>query len=121
MPSAVTEPRKLRAMSFSMTEPQVRARIKDVTRRIGWWELQPGTRLRAVRKAMGLKKGEKQEVLCEIEVIAARPELIKQVTPDEVRREGFPEMSVEEFVAFFCKGHRCTRDSTCMRIEFRYV
>lgn len=40
---------------------------------------------------------------------------------DECRREGFPEMSPEEFVTMFCATHKhCTPETTLTRIEFRY-
>ena len=42
-----------RLMSFSMTTPQVRARTKTVTRRLGWRFLKPGVVLWAVEKAQG--------------------------------------------------------------------
>ena len=110
-----------RRISFSMTEPQVVARTKTVTRRIGWTTLKPGDRLTGVRKAMGLKKGEKHHVLCEIEVLSVRREPVNAITLDDVHREGFPDWTVEQFVAFYCAGHRCTPESDCTRIEFRYV
>ena len=50
-------------MSFMLTTNQIIDETKDVTRRNGWENLKPGDRLRAVEKAMGLKKGEKQRLL----------------------------------------------------------
>lgn len=46
------------AMSFSHTTDQILNRTKTVTRRLGWENLQPGDRFWAVKKAMGLKRGE---------------------------------------------------------------
>ena len=42
-----------RLMSVSLTEQQVRARTKTVTRRVGWLMLKPGDRLTLCRKVMG--------------------------------------------------------------------
>jgi hypothetical protein len=53
-----------RNMSFSMTTEAVRNRSKTVTRRLGWWGLQPGTILQAVEKAQGLRKGEHVKPIC---------------------------------------------------------
>jgi hypothetical protein len=40
---------------------------------------------------------------------------------EECRRDGFPEMSSEEFVAMFCAAHKGgTPETTLTRIEFRY-
>ena len=41
---------------------------------------------------------------------------------DEVRREGFPEMTPAEFVAFFCASHSgCFPDRPLTRLEFAYI
>jgi hypothetical protein len=111
-----------RNISFALTEPQFLDGTKDVTRRLGWLKLKPGDRLRAVRKAMGLKKGEKAHVLGEIEVVSVRREALSWITGEDVVREGFPDMTPIEFVAFFCASHRgCTPATIITRIEFRKV
>jgi len=51
-------------MSFSVTTEQIRARIKTVTRRMGWTFLRPGEQIQVVVKCCGLKKGEKVEPIC---------------------------------------------------------
>lgn len=109
-----------RMISFSMTEPQFIDGSKDVTRRMGWKRLRAGDRLIAVRKAMGLKAGEKVHRLGMIEVISVRREPLWKINADECRREGFPEMTPVDFMDFFCKGHRgCSASSIVTRIEFR--
>ena len=118
-----------RLMSVSLTEPQVRARSKTVTRRDGWWEdkhgkrmLKPGDRLTLVRKAMGLKPGEKVVRIVDVEVISACRERLDAITQAEVNAEGFPGMSPAEFIAFFCNSHKgCAPDSIVTRIEWRYL
>lgn len=110
-----------RHISFSLTERQFLDGSKDVTRRVGWKGLRPGTRLIAVRKAMGLKKGEKVHVLGPIEIVSARREPLDAITADDCRREGFPEMSPFEFVTFFCKANGCFQTEPVTRIEFRRV
>jgi hypothetical protein len=40
-----------RLMSVSLTEPQVRARSKTVTRRLGWLMLKPGDKQESVPDA----------------------------------------------------------------------
>jgi len=95
-------------MSFALTEAQLMDGSKTVTRRTGWKGLKVGTRLLAVRKAMGLKTGEKVQPLCEIEVVSVREERLDAITPAEVLAEGFPQWTnqVDEFVAMFCKHMR---------------
>lgn len=116
-----------RNMSFSLTTDQVRRREKTVTRRFAWWDLQPGTLLWAVVKAMGLKRGERVERICPIRVVSAAPEPLSRLLEDpeygaaEARREGFPEMSGEEFAEFLTSSTGRSLDEAPMRIEFVYV
>ncbi|HEY8376723.1 MAG TPA: ASCH domain-containing protein [Nannocystis sp.] len=94
-------------MSFALTERQLLDGSKTVTRRVGWRNLKPGDRLLAVRKAMGLKPGEKVQPLCEIEVVSVRRERLDAITPADVLAEGFPQWTnqVGEFVRMFCEHH----------------
>lgn len=111
-----------RLMSVSLTEPQVRARSKTVTRRMGWLMLQPGTRLTLCRKVMGRRKGEPLVRIVDVEVLDVRRERLDSITPEEVVAEGFPQMSPTEFVEFFCASHvGCAPDSTITRIQWRYL
>jgi len=116
----------MRSISFSLTEPQFLDGSKDVTRRLGWLKLKAGDRLRACRKCMGLKKGEKQHVLGIIEVVSVRREPLFNLVMsavyevNDVRREGFQPMTGQQFIEFFCKSHRgCTPHTIVTRIEFK--
>jgi hypothetical protein len=112
----------MRNMSFALTTPQILAREKTVTRRLGWLNLKRGERVQAVKKCMGLKPGEKLEKLCVIEVVDVRREPLDAITIDEVAREGFPLMSPDWFIEFFCKSHKgCRPTSVVTRIEFDYT
>jgi hypothetical protein len=109
-------------MSVALTEPQVRARTKTVTRRMGWRKLKPGDRLTLCPKVMGFRKGEHPERIVDVEVISVRRERLDLITPDEVTAEGFPRLTPAEFVAFFCGSHKgCTPDTEVTRIEWRYL
>ena len=108
-------------ISFHLTERQFVAGTKDVTRRIGWTRLRPGARLKAVRKGQGLRKGERVHVLGEIEILSVRREPLCAIDADDVRREGFPEMSPAEFVEFFCQANPCEPSQVVTRIEFRRI
>lgn len=109
-------------MSFSHTTEQMRAGTKDITRRTGWSWLRPGDRVRAVEKTMGLKKGERVKPIAEIEIVSTRSESIGAVTQEDVIREGFPEMSREEFVRLLCKITKSKDDTRKVnRIEYRFI
>ena len=110
-----------RNMSFALTTNQVRAEIKDITRRFGWWFLKPGDRLWAVEKAMGLKKGEQVVRLKLIEVVSTRGEKLNDITPEECVREGFPHYTPQMFVDMIVRHHKCKPGAWINRIEFRYV
>jgi len=117
-----------RNISFALTTAQFRDGSKDVTRRLAWKDLKAGDILCAVEKGMGLKKGETVKKLGLIRVVSARREPLRKMLDatcygrNEVRREGFPAMTPEEFVEFFCRSHAgCTPDSDVTRIEFERI
>lgn len=117
----------MRNISFALTTEQIIDRSKTVTRRTGWKDLKPGTLLSAVRKGMGLKKGENIERLCTIRVVDVRREPLKKMLSDyaygvgECIREGFPLMLPGEFVGMFLGSHDCNVHEDVTRIEFEYV
>lgn len=115
----------MRLMSFALTTEQVRKQTKTVTRRLGWKTLKVGTLIQPVVKGMGLKKGETVErVGPPIYVVNVYREPLERLTTayiDDVRREGFPGMTAEEFVAMFCRHNRCRRETEVTRIEFSYM
>lgn len=111
-------------MSFALTEPQLMDGTKTVTRRVGWKNVKPGQLIQAVRKGMGLKKGEKAHKLCVIRVKAvSREPLFLGISSnhEDLKREGFPWMSPIEFVNFFCDANQCRHDTEVTRIEFERV
>ena len=117
----------MRNISFSLTEEQFLDNSKDVTRRLGWSKLQPGVRLMACRKCMGLKPGEKIVRLGEIEIVSVRQEPLNRMSADaaygrqEAIREGFPHMTGGQFVEMFC-SHMPARPWTIVnRIAFRRI
>lgn len=114
----------MRNMSFSLTTPQILARSKTVTRRIGWAFLTPGDLIQAVEKGMGLKKGEKVRRLAVLRVTDVRREPLSDGFQHvgDAENEGFPDLMWDEFTDMFCQTHRgCTPDTVVTRIEFEYV
>ncbi len=123
-------------MSCALTTPQVRARTKTVTRRLGWWDLKVGERVQLCEKCMGRKKGEPLVRLAVVEVVSTRPEPLIAIAhpetgPDEVEREGFPWWRDDPgaFVSFFLASHAkdpktkkaTTPETLVNRIEWRFV
>ncbi len=111
----------MRRMSFALTERQLLDGTKTVTRRLGWAFLRPGDELLAVRKCMGLKRGERQHVLAKIRVKYVTREPLCIVTDADAGREGFPGMTGAEFVDMFCRHMNCTSFDEVTRIEFERV
>jgi hypothetical protein len=119
-------------MSFALTTSQIMEGTKTVTRRLGWLHARPGQQLRPVRKCMGLRPGEKLEVLRDpLTIVSVRREPLIAMLHD--REYGFRECELEgfgdhsdyrwpsEFVAMFCATHKgCTPETTVTRIEFAY-
>ena len=96
-------------MSFSHTAEQIINRTKTVTRRLGWRMLRPGQRVWAVEKAMGLRKGEKVKRLALLEIVSVTREPVGDILarcyerPDEIAKEGFPDMGETTFLMLFAK------------------
>ena len=118
----------MRKMSFMLTTAQMRAGTKDVTRRLGWEYLKVGERVMACEKVQGRRNGEPLVRMFPIEIVSVRRERLDRMElepaygAEEVKREGFPEMTPWEFVRFFCKSHKgCEEFSMVTRIEFRRV
>ena len=111
----------MRNMSFSMTTEQVRNKTKTVTRRFGWWSLKPGTKLWAIEKGQGLKKGQKVKRICKIEVVSVREEMPKEITYTDCILEGFPALETDEFVRMLCKSSGRSQYDAVNRIEFKYL
>lgn len=121
-----------RRISFAKTIPQIRAKTKTVTRRLGWDRLVAehreavlnmgvGVRLTAIEKGMGLELGEKQVVLCAIETVEVTRVRLDSIDQADCVAEGFPELRPAEFVSFFCREMGCKPTTTVVRIRFRYV
>lgn len=112
----------MRRMSFALTKEQILSQIKTVTRRNGWAWLEPHTDIQPIEKGMGLKKGEKQKLLGQsIWVYKVTREPLNAITQEECVKEGFPEMTPEEFIAMYCKHNKCKPDHIVTRIEFDYL
>ncbi|MCR4374198.1 MAG: hypothetical protein NUW22_05055 [Acidobacteria bacterium] len=113
----------MRHISFALTTDQVRTQTKTVTRRLGWKTLKPGTLLQPVVKSQGLKKGETVEriggPIRVIDVVVER--LNGGVSQSDVWREGFPQMSPEQFIDMFCHHNKCERTAEITRIHFEYM
>lgn len=118
-----------RRMSCSLTVDAVQARTKTVTRRSPdtWRTLKAGDHLTLVEKAMGLRKGERQRVLAEVEIVDVRVELLTALTPAEIAAEGFDPTIWH--TASWCgwwaleHGHRPEEVAALevRRIEWRYL
>ena len=110
-----------RNISFFKTQTQIRNRTKTQTRRMGWKQLKPGTILTAVEKGQGLKKGEKVKRMGLIKVTKIYNEPLSMITREDVIQEGFPDMTVSEFLTFFCKFNKCAKDDYVTVIHFEYL
>jgi Fe2+ transport system protein FeoA len=111
-----------RLMSVALTTRQVRDRSKTVTRRLGWLMLAPGDPLTLCEKVRGRRPGEPLVRITDVTVVSVRRERLDAVTVEDVVAEGFPQMSPEQFVAFFCRTHRgCFPADLVTRIQWSYL
>lgn len=112
-------------MSFMLTPHQFQDGSKDVTRRMGWKNIKIGAPHVGILKGQGLKKGEKITRLGAFIPIKSRWEPLRRMIDEpeygksEVIREGFPNLSPQDFVKMFCKTHKgCTPETLVNRIQF---
>ena len=111
----------MRNMSFALTTEQIRRQTKTVTRRCGWCFAKVGDRVQPVVKGQGLPKGERVERIGgPIRFTAVDRVVLGDISPQDVYREGFPEMTQREFVAMFKKHNGGLRDQLVTRIAFVY-
>lgn len=112
----------MKNMSFMLTTERVRNRRKTVTRRTGWKNAKPGDVVQPVVKGQGLKKGERVEKIGgPIQFVAVSREVLGDISPQDVYREGFPSMTTRDFVAMFKQHNGGLRDQIVTRIQFEYL
>lgn len=112
----------MRNMSFALTTEQVRNRTKTVTRRVGWLSAKAGDVVQPVVKGQGLKKGETvDKVGGPIRFVNVSRVVLGDISPQDVYREGFPQMTPREFVKMFKQHNGGLRDQVVTRIEFEYL
>ncbi|MBN9748624.1 hypothetical protein DMP23_47445 [Amycolatopsis sp. A1MSW2902] len=71
---------------------------------------------------MGRKTGEPLVRIVDVEVVDVRREPLRDITAEDVAREGFPELSPAEFVdRFFVRAQGIAPDEVVTRIEWRYL
>lgn len=119
--NVIKEDKMPRNMSFALTIKQFKAKTKTVTRRFGWWFLEPGDILMGCKKCMGFKKGEKIERLGLIRVVLIRKEPLYEITKEDCIKEGFPEMNSNDFIKMICDYSKCYPTDSVNRIEFEYI
>ena len=117
----------MRNISFMLTQEQFRNRTKTVTRRLRWKYLQPGDVLMGCEKCQGLGKGGQIVRMGAIKVLTVRRERLDCMITDraygllEVRLEGFPGITPEEFIEFFCRHNKVRPDQVVTRIWYEYL
>ena len=119
----------MRNISFHLTQQQILARTKTVTRRLGWkWLVEQWSKdereiyLQPIVKGQGIPKGGKVEKLGNpIRIVQAGFQKLNHITQDDVRREGFPDWTPSDFIEFFCKANGCKRTTKVTVITFIYT
>ena len=105
------------------TIKQIHNAASTVTRRFGLWKIKPGTKLWAIEKGRGLKKGQKVVRICMIRIVSAHEEQVQDIRhrPNDLILEGFPDLTTNEFIRLLCKGTGKNETSPVNRIEFEYI
>ena len=108
-------------MAFSITIHQMYECTKTVTRRLEWGYLKPGDTVCAVERSRGLKKGEGVKKIGLIEIQSVIRERLDQITHEDCIREGFPDMTPEQFVDMFMRASGCSSSQIVNRISFKHL
>lgn len=114
----------MKNISFWLTRKQMYLGIKDVTRRVGWLNLEAETDLMAIEKGQGLKKGEHIKRIGVIHVVNVRREPLSRMIDSpsygwlEVKREGFSPYNPTQFVVFVASHNKIETNKEITRIEF---
>lgn len=107
-------------LSVAATTPQVEARQKTVTRRVGWLRLQPGTVLQLVDR--NPRSGKPWRRLCLVQVEAVSREPLDSITTEDVTAEGFPGMDRDAFIDWYRTTYSLPHPSSIItRIQWRYL
>ncbi len=117
----------MRNISVQLTQSQIRAGTKHVTRRLGWANAKPGDLLMACPKCQGLGPGGKMERIHPIRITSNHPESLSALIEDpaygiaEARLEGFPELDGPGFVEMFCRHMQVKPSHVVNRLAFDHV
>lgn len=111
----------MRNWSFQLTPTQVRSRSKTVTRRSKGVPA-VGELRQPVVQQQGLQRGAHVEPIGgPVRVVSVRWEPLNAITVEDCVKEGFPEFTPEQFVAFYRRRTGGPADQPVARIEFEYV
>lgn len=108
-----------RLMAVSATVPQVEARTKTVTRRVGWQFLHPGAQLVLVDR--NPRTGQPYRRLATVEVVSVARVPLWLIDERDVAREGFPAWHPETFIRWYAKQFDIDRHDPVTRIEWTYL
>ncbi|WP_417795879.1 hypothetical protein [Terasakiella pusilla] len=116
----------MRNMSFYMTYDAFVEKRKTVTRRFAWADAQVGEVFQGVEKSQGLKAGENLNRLHLIRIVSNVPEKASAIcnypnSLEELAKEGFTDITPNEFVDMLCKAHKKKPSDIVNRIEFEFV
>jgi len=112
----------VRNMSFALTTDQIQRRQKTVTRRNGWTFAKVGDVVQPVIKSQGIPKGEHVEKIGgPIRFTAVDRVTLGSISPQDVYREGFPNLTTRQFITFYKRANGGRRDQIVTRIAFEYL
>jgi hypothetical protein len=107
-------------MSVAETTDQVLDRSKIETRRLGWKFVKPGDVLTLVDR--NPRTGKPWQRLADVEVLRVTLySTLCFIDQASVIDEGFPDLTPEQFVEFFCRTFKCEPRQEVTVIRWRYL
>ena len=110
-------------MSFAMTTEALVNKTKSVTRRTGWENAKAGDIVVGCHKTMGFAKGECPRRLAIIQIKSVNRERLIDIHryPGETAREGFPDLTADQFIEMLAKHYGANETIPVTRLEFEHL
>lgn len=107
-------------LDFPYTKKYIKNRVQTVTRRIKCPSMQPGDLFTACEK---FKDNEPCFILLhhQLRVVSKQEEKLCDISQRDVYKEGFPHVTVAEYLDLFKRRHKCKDEQIVIRIEFEHI
>lgn len=107
-------------LDFPYTKKYIKNRVQTVTHRVECPDIQPGDLFIACEK---FEDNEPCNILRhhQLRVVNKREEKLCNISQEDIYKEGFPNVTIAEYLDLFKRRYKCKDEQVVTRIEFKYV